>query len=592
MLPCRLPKYLTTPSGLHYALLMAITLAGLGLRFGGLDSKPLWLDEVITALFAFGRSYTEVPLDQAFAPEVLGELFRFRSGESCAQITARLMAESSHPPVFFCLLYGWMGWLRGWTDNWVWALRSLPALFGGACIFAAYGLGRFAFTPVTGLLAAALMAVSPFAVYLSQEARHYTLPMLVITIALTLLVRLQQDTHQGKLRWWPWLAWAGANLLGLYIHYLTLLALVAQGLAFGGWLWWQRRQLPHPVRHGVALGGAIALVGLGYLPWLPIFLDHLTRPEGDWLRPYQPGLLDYLAPIGQLLVGWVSMAIALPVENQPRAIALAAAILMGVFSLWLVRQIWRGSRQVRQMAEHRPPVILLTGFVLGVILEFGAIVYLLGKDITVVPRYNFIYYPALCALLAAVLLPPEPAQPGSPTQTSNLKPQTSRQSWAIVLLVGLLSSVVVISGGAFQKSYYPQRTAAILYSEPSQPLLLAVSYRSLQEVALGLSFALELDRLHQANPVPAPMEFAFLSSREGDAQVWWALPRLAHSLPPPLNLWILATPSVRIRDFPPELRLYDPNGRFGRPRARCSLDLAQTHRLGFPYQMYRCTPKT
>jgi uncharacterized membrane protein len=591
-------------------MLMAIALVGLILRFWGLDSKPLWLDEVITALFALGRSYTEVPLDQTFAPTLLSELFQWRSGESCAQIASRLVTESSHPPVFFCLLYGWMGWLQGVTENWVWALRSLSALFGVGAIFAAYALGRVAFSPVTGLLTAALMAVSPFAVYLSQEARHYTMPMLVITIALMLLVQIQRGALQGKIHIWFWFAWAATNLLGLYIHYLTLLALVGQMSALGGWLWWQRRQVRNVSKHFALMGLAIAIIVLGYLPWLAIFLMHMTRPEGNWLRPYQPGLLDYLAPLGQLLVGWVSMVIALPIENQPRAIAILSAMLLGIFTLWFAREIFRGSQRAWQIAEQRPALILLTGIVVVVVLEFGAIVYILGKDITVVPRYNFIYYPALCTLLAAILTPdlnsctqtlelnpqhsnPHPIPlPGEKPQTQNSTLKTHNfPTWAIALLIGFASSLVVISGGAFQKAYYPNRTAATLYAEPAQPLLVTISYRSLQEVALGLSFALEMEKLHRANPDPAPLEFAFLSSQEGNNQVWQALKDLVHPLALPLNLWIIANPSVRIRDFPEELRLYDPQGRDGRPRALCQLDPSQTHRLGFPYQMYHCQPQ-
>ena len=43
----------------HYLTLAAIVLLGALLRFWHLDLKPLWLDEVITALFSLGRNYYE-----------------------------------------------------------------------------------------------------------------------------------------------------------------------------------------------------------------------------------------------------------------------------------------------------------------------------------------------------------------------------------------------------------------------------------------------------------------------------------------------------------------------------------------------------
>jgi uncharacterized membrane protein len=194
----------------HYIALALMLLLGLGLRFWNLDSKSLWLDEVLTALFTMGRTAQDVPLNRFFPLPALDTLFTYQPGLSCAEITRRVTTESVHPPVFFCLLYSWIGGLNrlGWLrpDNWLWAMRALPALFGVAAIAAVYGLNRVAYSPRAGLLAAALMAVSPFAVYLSQEARHYTLPMLLITLALSALVQMQQDIlRQKRLRLPIWL---------------------------------------------------------------------------------------------------------------------------------------------------------------------------------------------------------------------------------------------------------------------------------------------------------------------------------------------------------------------------------------------------
>ena len=72
-------------------------------------------------------------------------------------------------------------------------MRSLPALIGVIEIAAIYCLNRLVFSKSAALMAAALMAVSPFAVYLSQEARHYTLPMLLTTLALLGLIKIQQS---------------------------------------------------------------------------------------------------------------------------------------------------------------------------------------------------------------------------------------------------------------------------------------------------------------------------------------------------------------------------------------------------------------
>jgi uncharacterized membrane protein len=90
-------------------------------------------------------------------------------------------------------------------------MRSLPALFGVSAIAAVYYLNRVAFSPAAGLMAAAMIAVSPFCVYLSQEARHYTLPMLLITLALLGLIQIQQDFSKQRLCFSVWLGWGNSQ---------------------------------------------------------------------------------------------------------------------------------------------------------------------------------------------------------------------------------------------------------------------------------------------------------------------------------------------------------------------------------------------
>ncbi|NJN88598.1 MAG: hypothetical protein HC881_22840 [Leptolyngbyaceae cyanobacterium SL_7_1] len=559
----------------HYGSLAVILLLGVGLRFLYLAAKPLWLDEIITALFSLGRSYTEVPLDQVFAPSQLIQLFTYQPGQNCAAIADRVATESVHPPLFFCLSYAWMGWLSALKLPWVWALRALPALMGVGAIAALYGLNRVAFSATAGVVGAALMAVSPFAVYLSQEARHYTLPMVLITLSLMGLVQMQRDLHQQRLRVGVWLGWVVMQGLGLYTHYLVVLAIAAQVGALALWMGLK----PVRPRDWAALGLAIGAIALLYLPWLPTFWSHLTRPETDWLRPYDPEWLDYLAPIAQTLANWAVMVVALPVEGQPGAIAIAAAVLMGLACLWLGRIVVRGWR-VGWDRHQRPSFMLLGSFVAIALLEFFVIIYGLGKDISVVPRYNFVYYPGVCALLAACLT--EEKQSGGSLKWRPV-PWLSR-SLGIVLGLGIISSLFVGYGWVFQKAYYPDRVARTIYADASLPVILVVSYRSLQEVALGLSFAVELNRIAKDTPI----EIAFINSQQGDRQVWKAIPRLQHSLPLPLHLWIVANSSVRKRDFPNQLRLFNPAQPTARGRGECQLDPEQTHRLGFPYQGYRC----
>lgn len=598
---------------LHYATLIGVAVLGLLLRFWQLDAKPLWLDEVITALFTTGNSYTHIPLGVFFPLSHLDQFFAFQTGATCSQIAQTVATESVHPPLFFCLLYGWMGWMNQWTENWVWVMRALPALMGTGAIVALYWLNRLAFSPAAGLMGAALMAVSPFAVYLSQEARHYTLPMLLITLALVGLVQMQQDlVSANRLRPWIWLGWTAVNVIGLYTHYFCVLALIAQVFALLGWILWQKQKLS--LYQWGAIGFALGGVALSYLPWLPTLMNHFTRPETDWLIPYRPDWQDRIAPLYQTVVNWVLMVIALPVEDQPDSVVIGLGLVGLVFAIWLAWQVVCRFKQLWHSIPNRIPIILLGGFTLCVILQFFSIVYILDKDITVVPRYSFVYYPGVCALLGACLVQETSSKESQnrdqstiQIQPSDLKistktlrqknpssfptfslplPTSLTRTQTIVLLASLVSSILVVQGFVFHKSYYPDRVAKDMAFEPDRSLSVVVSYESLQEVALGLSFALELQKLYPEQSVDASVQYAFLDRSSGYSTVWKTLPDLAQPLPMPLNLWIVASPGMRTKDYPERLKLSDPAT--PNRKATCHIDPEQFDRIGFPYQLFRC----
>jgi len=614
-------KQITMKMSRHYLVLAGILLLGGCLRFWHLDLKPLWLDEVITALFSFGRNYYEVPLNKAFPLAALEPLFTLKPETSCAQIAQTVSSQSVHPPLFFCWMHNWLRLVDVLPLSWVWKLRALPALVGVVAIAALYQLNRVAFSRSAGLSGAMIMAVSPFAVYLSQEARHYTLPMLFVILALLGLHQVQTDLYQRQLRPGVWLGWIIVNSVGFYVHYFFLLAFVAQVatllvniLTF--------RSLPtlhpssstvrlsahvealHPRRALIAVTLATTAVCLTYLPWLPTFLSHMTRPETDWMKPFEPDWMDTIAPLYQLPMGWILMTIALPVENQPLWIAILMVLLMVLFTGWLLWQVSSRFGQLWSTPETHLATRMLVLFVLCVVLQFLAIVFILGKDITSVPRYNFLYFPAVCALLGACLTQDQAARGGGKLWRSTLDASSARPKYTltwVVLLVGVLSSTLVVSNQAFLKPYQPDQVARTVHLDAAPPLLMGMAYGDFQGVALGLSFALALHEYDDRAPDPRQY-FAFIprvrsatsqSSTAGAraqgtptiAQVWQNLATLKQPLHAPLNLW-LVVPGLKQVAYPPQLSLLQQSGM----SIGCNVDRDRFYRLGIPYQLYRCQP--
>jgi uncharacterized membrane protein len=599
---------------LHYLALAGVIALGAALRFWHLDLKPLWLDEVLTALLSLGHRYKDVPLEVVFPPSTLQELFALQPNRSCAEIANAVATESTHPPLFFCLMHQWLNWVEPLAQPLSWKLRALPALVGTGAIAAIYALNRIVFSPTAGLMGAAFMAVSPFAVYLSQEARHYTLPMLLIILALLGLMQIQHAFYIQKRLPHPvvWLFWGITNSIGCYVHYFFILAFIAQILTLIGLMYWRRRMLPKG--SWVALMLVVCGVGVSYLPWLSVLLGSVGRSETGWLP--QP---QHLAPLYQTILAWLSMIIALPVENQPLWIQVPAVLLTIVFGGWVGWQGIRGFKRLWRQQETHLATFTLSCFILCVLLQFMGIIYLLGKDITVAPRYHFVYYPAVCALLGASFTFKRLKVEGS-NQSSNLKIGVRSQesevrrekfsffvvcnsTWmpnlqpaniqpaTLFLSVSLLSCIFVVSNLAFLKSFHPQQVARNMYVDRDVPIAMVVGYQNFQDVALGLSFALAIERLHRTNVEElAEAAFVFLHPEQFYESVWQKLAKLPALSAPRLNLWVVA-PGLRRRQYPQQLALGSAGTTpSGAHPMRCTIDSSQHYRIGIPYQLYRCIP--
>ncbi|HBE33680.1 MAG TPA: hypothetical protein DDW76_21825 [Cyanobacteria bacterium UBA11369] len=570
----------------HYLGLALAILVGIGLRFWNLDFKPLWLDEVITALMSLGRNYNDVPLEELLSIETVRQILTLNGAATCPQIAHNLVTQSTHPPLFFCLMNAWLR--ASLTILSVNAplqyetlgsdMRSLPALFGVGAIAAIYYLNRIAFSKASGLTAAAVMAVSPFGVYLSQEARHYTLPVLLITLSLLTLIQIQQDIQKQRLRLSVWIAWVAINSIGFYVHYFFILAYIAQLVTLFGLFYNLNYQSFNifPAHLHTRTPAHLPLIItfcllplIFFIPWVPVMVGDVGNSDTNWIP--QP---NHIVPFFQTLVGLLLMVIAFPVENQPLWMAIPAALFMLLFGIWLFLQIFQGLKQLWQTPETHSSTWTLLCFTACALLEFFAIVYFIGKDITVAPRYHFVYYPAISALLAASIVSRNEGKIGLMKKFIS---STTVTRIASVLLVGIISCIFVVYGLVFQKPYNPQQVAKDMNVDPTLPLAVVVGNNDNQDVALGLSFVLALDKIRDEKT--AETYLAFYERSPNYLSVLQSLSQMSPPTTSQLNLW-LVIPGLTPKDYPPQLPLSGAT--------TCTIDPSKHHRIGIPYQLYRC----
>lgn len=179
------------------------------------------------------------------------------------------------------------------------AYRLPAVVFGVLSIPAVYWLGLLSGGRRAGLLAAVLMALAPFAIYYSQEARMYALLMLSSSLfAAAVLQWLSQPSQRRAL------VLVGSGAAMLYAHPYGFFALGSVGLAgllvlFVDRAGWRR------VLGFVLLGGAVLVT---YLPWLLMTLrtarDLVNR--GFWIkRPDSDDAFQYVLNLagGPLALG-------------------------------------------------------------------------------------------------------------------------------------------------------------------------------------------------------------------------------------------------------------------------------------------------
>lgn len=454
-------------------LLLLWTTIALGLRLAQLTAKSPWTDEFSTLVFSLGNSYRTVPLDSAVSLDELLQPLQINPRAGIAQVLQHLMTESNHPPLYFMLAHWWM---KLWSGDSglvsLWVARSLSALFGTLSIPAIYLLSAFAFrSPLVGQIAAAMMAVSPYGIFLAQEARHYTLAILwVIASFGCLIVAIRHIQNKTKLPISVAISWILVNILGIATHYFFVLTLAAEAVVLLVWQYRQKKSafnVPWGQIYAVALGTAIGGVG-----WLPIFLQN-NRELTEWIENGErSNVLALLNPIFQAMAAWITMLSLLPVEASALPVVIASGLVMIVFFVWAIPLLRRGLLANLQQS-NRVITQVFVQIVGSAIAIFFFFTYILGIDLTRGARYNFVYFPAVIVLVAASLaICWHQAKP-----SRNLS--SGKIAVALIWLMGLLSAFSVINNLGYQKYYRPDLFVQLVQkTSNSSPVLIATTHNT------------------------------------------------------------------------------------------------------------------
>lgn len=302
--------------------------------------------------------------------------------DTFAALIAFLRLAELNPPGYYLVMQWWVA-LAG-AEGVVFKLPSL--LFGLLLIPACYALGRAAGSALAGLVAAALIAISPEAIYYAQEARPYA--MAAVLAALTATFLLRSLSHPG------WGAPAGFTLAAtalLYTHYTGLMAvgsLAGAGLIVA----WRREDS----RLALRLFLASAAVALLYAPWAETFLFHLTTGT-----PWTPEASLASRPVFLLK----DLAYTLPWTNGskwlmgPAALLVLAGIAGGIVALFLRPGTKTGTESGTGTGTRDPRNVGLTRTEAGAVLGMAVLGPAMALAVLAYPpRYMFLFLPMASAL--------------------------------------------------------------------------------------------------------------------------------------------------------------------------------------------------
>ena len=257
------------PTWLRFLIIVLLVL-GVFFRFVNLDRKVYWHDEVITSLHLAGHIADDLK-PQVFNGKVIGvkdlQTYQHPTPQTSLMdtINALVVEDPQHPPLYYVLARFWMQWF----GSSVAVVRSVSAVISLLVFPCIYWLCLELFeSSLVGWVAIALIAVSPVHVVFAQEAREYSLWMVITLLSSASLLRAMRLNTKNS-----WLIYAATLALGLYS--LPLIALTALGhgiyiIAINGCRW-------NKTISGYLL--ACVTATLAFAPWILLTFNSLTKAQ-------------------------------------------------------------------------------------------------------------------------------------------------------------------------------------------------------------------------------------------------------------------------------------------------------------------------
>ncbi|HEX3074174.1 MAG TPA: glycosyltransferase family 39 protein, partial [Ignavibacteriales bacterium] len=228
----------------NYILAALLLLAAL-LRIYGINSESLWFDEAFS-----------VHLSKMNIADLI-----------------KNTAEDVHPPLYYIILNFWE---IIFGDSEI-SSRALSLIFNVLTVYFLYRAASYLYDKKTGLAAAFILAISPFHIYYSQEARMYSLLGLLSLLSVYYFVKSAAEIKNTALP-----KYVIFSALMLYTHVYGFWILFFEMFFILG-LYYFKRVEKRKIKYYIF---ALTVIFVLYLPWTGVLISQAYRiNSGFWIPP-------------------------------------------------------------------------------------------------------------------------------------------------------------------------------------------------------------------------------------------------------------------------------------------------------------------
>ena len=293
-----------------WALIGLTALAAL-IRLLVINNQSFWMDEALTA---------------------------YETHSSFGGMLGTVAHVETTPPLYFVLIWAWAHVFGSGEVG----LRSLSTLAGIALVPIAFVSARELFSRWAGVLAAAFVAVNPFLVWYSQEARAYMLLAALSGASFLWFNRARENQSGRNLAWWT-----ACSSLAVMTHFFAGFLVAPEAL----WLLWVSRN-----RAVIACVAIVAAVQAAMLPLALTDTSHGT----SWIAH-----VPRTSRLSTMVVEW-------SVSLLNRRVTVAAGLAAGAAFVALIAFLIavgsdRGTRAGAKVAVTIGGCVVLAPLMLGVL---------------------------------------------------------------------------------------------------------------------------------------------------------------------------------------------------------------------------------